>query len=247
MGILFVMPETSPWFSIYNFAPPHFPFCGVLTDHWNADPVDTYTSVFYTMASVILYFMAKKSNSPKAIKNIALIPLLVTFGSVIFHMSFTFVFLVLDFLGIFLLNFYGIGLNYMRLGKMKRKDVIRFSWACTILYAFMMAVVYKAHIHSGLLMVPILFVFFRSEYLCFKREEGVNYKPYLQATVLTLIGYVAFLLEGPPLRLGCEEPWVGKLQLHSIWHFFSAFSMIYVFRFYNQEKLRKSFIEEDDS
>ncbi len=234
------MPESSPWYSLYKFAPPHFPFCGTLNDSWVVDPVDTYTSIFYTFVALFMYFQSKKS--PKVIRNIAWIPFVVTFGSILFHASFTYTFLVADFLGIFYLNFYGIHLNFVRLGKVDKSKVAKMAFGATVIYGILMALLYKAKIHSGLLMVPILFVYLQSEWRCSKIEEGVSYKPYFGAIILAGLGYLAMLVEGPPLRLGClPGPWQGKLQLHTIWHLMSALSMVCVFNFYNQEVLRGKF------
>lgn len=230
------MPESSPWYQLYKFAPPHFPFCGTLTDHWVVDPVDTYTSFFYTLISIYMFYLGK--DSPKLIKRIAWIPLVLTVGSILFHASFTFVFLVADFLGIFFLNFYGIHLNFVRLGKVEKDKVLKLSLAATFIYGILMAAFYQTKIHSGILMIPILFVFLQSEWRCHKIEEGVRYKHYFLATLFSGLGYIAMLVEGPPLRLGClPGPLEGKLQLHTVWHFMSGLSMISVFKFYNQKAL----------
>ncbi len=208
---------------------------------WVLDPIDTYTSVFYLISALFIYREAK--SSPKVLRNIAIIPLFVTFGSVLFHMSFTYTFLVADFLGIFYLNFYGIFLNFRRLKKVSLIRIPLYSFFWTAFYAFLMAISYRYRIHSGLLMIPILGVFLGSEWMCFQREEGVNYRPYLKAFFLIAGGYTAMLIEGPPLRLGClEGPFKGMLQLHSVWHLLSASSMVFVFRFYNQLALRASFL-----
>lgn len=234
------MPESSPWYSLYKFAPPHFPFCGTLTDHWVVDPVDTYSSVLYIFVAIYMAWRAKES--PKIIKRIAWIPLFLTIGSILFHASFTYTFLVADFLGIFFLNFYGIHLNFLRLGKVDASKVLKMSLAATFIYGILMAVLYKAKIHSGILMIPILFVYMQSEWRCSRGEEGVNYKPYFAAIILAGLGYTAMLVEGPPLRLGClPGPWQGKLQLHTIWHLMSALSITNVFEFYNQKAFHKKF------
>lgn len=233
------MIETSPWYKIYQFAPPHFPFCGHMGQGWNADPIDTYSSIFYVIVSLILFKMAKKA--PPILRHIAYVPMVVSVGSVLFHMSFTFVFLVADFLGIFYLNFYGINLNFARLGKVEPSKVAKLSLGGTLLWGFLMAFTYQFKFHSGLLMVPLLFVFLLSEWRCFQRERGVSYKSYGGAFVLCTLGYICMLLEGPPMRIGClPGPLFGKVQLHTLWHLLSASSMIFVFRFYNQAPIKEA-------
>ncbi|GEM_PF-5356828 len=237
------MLKNSPWFELYTFAPPHFPFCDEFNADWVLDPIDTYSSFFYTIVAVIIYFQGK--HSPKALRQMAWIPFFLTFGSILFHMSFTYIFLVADFLGIFFLSFYGINLNFVRLGKVEKTKVIRLSMAGTILYGLLMALLYSIKVHTGLLMLPLLFILIQSEWRCFKLEKEVDYSTYKMALALIVLGYIAMLLEGIPFQLGClEGPFKGKLQLHLIWHLFSAISMVLIFRFYNQEGIRKSFQED---
>lgn len=235
------MPESSPWYHLYQFAPPHFPYCGTIHDGWIIDPVDTFTSFFYSVVAFIIYQQAK--NGPKELKNIAWIPLVVTVGSILFHASFTYTFLVADFLGIFYLNFYGINLNFTRLGKLDKSKIASNALWTTLGYGVLMALMYKLKIHSGLLMIPILGIFIWSEWRCSKIEPDMKYKYYFLAVLLSALGYACMLIEGPPLRIGClPGPLEGKVQLHTIWHLLSAASMVCIFKFYNQETVRKKLL-----
>lgn len=202
------------------------------------DPVDTYTSVFYTIVAYLMYRMAK--GQPKVIRNIAWIPFAVTFGSILFHASFTYTFLIADFLGIFYLNFYGINLNLVRLGRLEESKVAGHALWTTLGYGFLMAVMYKIHLHTGLLMIPILGVFMWTEYKSWKIEPDTRYKYYWLAILFSGVGYIFMLIENPPFRFGCVPgPLYGKLQLHTVWHFMSATSMICIFKFYNQKSITK--------
>lgn len=238
------MQASSPWFSLYHLAPPNFPFCGVMASGWDLDPIDTYSSFFYFIVGFILLKMAK--NSPPLIKNIAYIPFILTLGSILFHMSFTYVFLIADFIGIFYLSFYGISLNLVRLEAMDSSKVVKYSLVATLLWSTVMAVAYPLKIHSGLFMVPLLVTFLSSEWLCSRRHLKVNYRDYFIAVSMCGVGYLCMLLEGPPLRLGClPGEFFEKLQLHAIWHFLSATMMIFVFRFYNQQAIVDSLSEQE--
>lgn len=235
------MPESSPWYQLYKFAPPYFPYCGDFNANWVLDPIDTYSSFFHTIAALVIFYQGK--HSPKVLRQLAWIPLIITIGSILFHMSFTYAFLIADFMGIFFLNFYGINLNFARLRKVDKEKVFRLSLGLSVIYGLMMALTYKARVHTGLLMIPILFILLQSEWRCFKKNKEANYKHYFIAVGLTALGYVAMLLEGPPFRLGCVEGALkGKLQLHLIWHLLSATSIVFIFKFYNQKALRKDFL-----
>jgi len=236
------MQASSPWFSLYRFAPPNFPFCGVMTSGWDVDPIDTYSSVFYLIAGFILLKMAKRS--PPAIRNIAYIPFVLTIGSILFHMSFTYVFLIADFIGIFYLSCYGISLNLSRLGVIDASKIVPYSFVGTLIWSTVMAIAYPLKIHSGLFMVPLLVTFLSSEWLCSKKHPEVNYRDYAIAVFMCSVGYICMLLEGPPFRLGCHPgQFFQKLQLHALWHFLSAAMMIFVFRFYNQKPIIKSLLK----
>lgn len=229
------MPENSPWFQIYSFAPPNFPYCGIHKEGWVHDPIDTYSSIFYLIVSFILLYKAK--SYPVVLKRIAYIPFFVALGSTLFHMSFTFVFLVADFLGIFFLNFYGVSLNLARLKKIELKNVLSLSLLSTFFWGVLMVLVYRFKVHTGILMIPVIVSLTLTEYLCWRKEKNIFYKNYIIAFILCLAGYVCMLLEGVPFRYGCSGAMLGKLQLHSLWHLLSSISMFYIFKFYSQKTI----------
>jgi hypothetical protein len=227
------MNALSPWHSLYSFAPPPFPFCGKIVDGFIADPADTYTSFFYLIIGLLIYLKSKYYN--QSIQNkFYIIPIIITIGSILFHMSFTFVLLMADFIGIFILSFYCIGMNLLRLKKIKCNRFYTRIYCAGFLYTFLMVLNYNIF-HSGLLMIPLLSYAAYLEFKCFKANANINYKYFIISVSSASTGYLFMLLEGKPFHIGCFGT---PYYFHSIWHAMSAICFYYLYLFYDQFNLK---------
>lgn len=228
------MDQLSPWYQLYQFAPPHFPFCGRILNGYIADPVDTFTSIFYFFIGLYLYRMSRRE--PKSIqKHFYIITFIVTLGSILFHMSFSYVLLMADFLGIFILSFYSIGLNLIRLGQIKKDGFYQKVFLAGLLYLVTMVISYQVKFHSGILMIPLILLTLLTEIQAWRKDQQVNYKYLILTTISLSLGYICMLLEGAPFRVGCYQT---AYYLHSFWHLLSALSFVFIFKFYQQFKIQ---------
>jgi hypothetical protein len=227
------MTSLNPWYRLYSFAPPDFPFCGEIVNGFISDPADTYSSLFY-FAVALLLFIKSRSKQFSGQSQFYAIPILITIGSILFHMSFSFVFLMADFFGIFMLTFYCIAMNLIRLKIIGISYFYRRIFIAAALYTSTMIIAYKFHFHSGVLMIPLLIVLAVLENKCFKTNKNIDYKSFIIGCSLAFIGYVFMLLEGKPFHMGCAGT---ALYFHSVWHLFSACSFYYIFLFYQQFNL----------
>ena len=134
------MDTNSPWYELYKLLPTPFPYCGESNNSWVHDTMDTWTSLFYTAVSFWMYYKSKNyRKSP--LGQLYLVPLIITLGSILFHISFTYIFLMADFFGIFTLTFYCLNLNRLRLSEVK-KPIMRQSIIFSSIWIFSMLITY---------------------------------------------------------------------------------------------------------
>ncbi len=228
------MDSLNPWYPLYSYAPPHFPFCGVMSPGYITDPADTYTSFFYLLAAYLIYLKSRSSKGTIQYY-FYLIPVIITVGSLLFHMSFTYIFLMADFIGIFILTFYCLAMNLLRLDQMKTGHFLKKVYAVGFFYMFSMIISYKINIHSGVLMIPPLAYTAYLEIKCFRLHKNIQYKNFLIGCSLAFIGYLFMLFEGIPFHIGCEGT---PFYFHSIWHLLSAISFYFIYLFYEQFNIR---------
>lgn len=227
------MPPSSPWYNLFQFAPPLFPFCGEASSGLLSDPIDVYSSLIYLVVG--LYLLRRERDY--LLRVLGYVPIIIFFGSLFFHMSFTYVGLVFDFLGIIFLNIYGVYLNLYRLQLNRNpKKILWHTVLTTSLYLSIFVTGYFYKIHSGIIMLPLLFALLFSEgQLFLKAEKKSHYKDYIWATLLISAGYVLMLLENRPFFIGCDKSHYSEwLQMHTFWHILSAVSFVYVHRFYKK-------------
>ncbi len=230
------MNPNSPWYSLFMFLPTPFPYCGNSNADWIHDPVDTWSSLVYLLAA---YWMYQKSKSLKdsPLSKMYWIPILITIGSILFHTSFTYIFLMADFFGIYTLNFFCMGLNSMRLGSTNGRHVLLKALCFSMIWTFSMLITHRYALSSGLTMIPPILGTLWLEIRCLKHDTNTRYLNFFIAGFLITGGYIVMLLEGKPWHIGCNGPY---LHLHTWWHLLSAISMIFIFKFYLQFNLRKA-------
>ncbi|TNF25266.1 MAG: hypothetical protein EP319_16590 [Deltaproteobacteria bacterium] len=224
------MNTDSPWYPLFNLLPTPFPYCGESSASWIHDPVDTWSSFLYLVAAYWIYQKSRRlEDSP--LKSFYLIPVIITFGSILFHTSFTYIFLMADFFGIYTLNFFCMGLNRVRLGGTDNRHVFIKSIGFSAIWTFSMLLTHHFKLSSGFTMIPPIITTLILELRCFKSEQNTQYKNFFIAGTFITAGYVMMLLEGKPWHIGCDGQY---MQLHTWWHLLSALSMVFIFKFYLQ-------------
>lgn len=231
------MDVNSPWYSLYQLMPTPFPYCGESNPHWIHDPMDTWSSLFYVLVSIWIYRKSKAYRS-SALGQMYLIPLLISVGSILFHMSFTYIFLMADFFGIFTLNFYCLNLNRLRLSGTQNSSILTQSILFSSIWVLSLLMTFSLKLSSGLTMIPPILVTLWLELRCYKSEKKSSYVNFWPAVFFIITGYIFMLLEGKPWHMGCFGP---VLHFHTLWHFFSAVSIVFIFKFYLQFSVTNRF------
>lgn len=191
--------------------------CGVI-----AAPADTWSNLFYFAAA--FYLLRQPGRSSKLLGGcVAFIGL----TSFIFHASYTFLFQVGDYAGMFCLVWVLFGLNLRRAGK--DASLLALGAGGTIAST---AVLVLAH-NMGFPVQPVFALHLAALILseAFVAKRSTDYRWFLGALALSAAGFACWMLDYT--RVWCD-PNDHLWQGHAAWHLLTALSFLPLARFYRQ-------------
>src|SRR6476469_2090017 len=95
---------SSPWYTLSEMRRPNVKWCEGQNNSWIIEPANTWSNLAYLIVGFILLQKARKDQS-KGLKAYGPVLIALAFCSGIFHTSYTFVFQILDFFGMYLLTY----------------------------------------------------------------------------------------------------------------------------------------------
>jgi hypothetical protein len=131
----------------------------------------------------------------------------------------------------FLMTGLFISLNFNRLKILKKKNILKFYLGSTFFFGALVILFYLTYIPiQSLVALQALFLI-GSEVKMSKHLSFSEYKPFLISVAFILIAVTFSVLD--VTRTMCD-PHNHYFQGHAIWHFFSAISLGFAFKFYSQ-------------
>ncbi|MCB1177769.1 MAG: ceramidase domain-containing protein [Leptospiraceae bacterium] len=211
-----------PW---GGFRPPTIKFCEENLCSYVSQPANSFSNIgFIVVGLYILYQNRLDKNSRLNMFGYASI--LLGVSSFLYHASFSFLMEFFDLSSMYLLTGLMISLNINRIipiSKIFMYSVYGFIMfvSMTLLYNFKPYGIMIFTLH-------IVTLLFTELYLYFKNKEIVYFNYYI-AIGLFVLAYIVWLLD--LFRIVCY-PNNHFIQGHAIWHFLTAFSSLYLYRFY---------------
>ncbi len=225
------LPPGCPW---STFAPPHIKYCEENLCSWIVAPSNTWSNLGYIIIGIWLW---KKLAREKTGLVTLFGPAILGTGiaSFAYHASYTFMFQVLDFMGMYLFSGLLLTLNLVRLNWVSRRLAIPTYAACVLAGTLPFLVTSGAAgrsifgIQVGLSMASEIYLFLRS------RAAGlnVNYAPYWKTLGIFVVAYSAWWIDTG--NIWCI-PSNHLLQGHAVWHLTNAFCFVTIATFYRQFK-----------
>ena len=228
--ILNALPKDSPWYSWAKIAPPNVDWCETNLSGYISEPANTWSNLFYLVLTILLI---KESQKIKNIELKKIVPAIFLMGlfSFIYHASFNFFTQFFDFLGMFLMINFFIGLNLVRLKKLKSDAFNKFYLFSNIFFSALVVIFYIVHVPiQSLVIIQALFLIF-SELTLKKMEPETLYKNFAIAICFILSAATFSILDVS--RVLCS-PDNHYFQGHATWHLLSAISLFFAFKFYGQ-------------
>jgi hypothetical protein len=223
------LPTNHPWYFMSSRGLPNVKWCEETLMGWITEPANTWSNLAFLIVGWIIFSQAKKSKNV-FLKYFAVAAILCGLGSGLYHASYNFIFQVGDFLGMYLIFFLPLLLNVQRLGIQIKKPLVTYS-ALVVLYTVLTVIFYYQNIPIQLLIVSILIAIIGTEFILYNKNRAPNYTNFFLSLMSLGIGATFSALD--VTRTVCD-PQNHIFQGHATWHLFSALTIYFNFKFYQE-------------
>jgi hypothetical protein len=219
-----------PWSELSSWMLPNVKWCEAQQCSWIVEPLNTWSNFSYIILGFIMWYLARKEGS----KTMALFgPSAIACGSFsfLYHMSYTFVFQVGDFLGMYIFTGLICLLNMRRLGWISVENQVKYFLAFIVFFTALTPVVHFLGLPiQGIVFIHVIF-FIWSE---FKLRNLNKFKPNYKWLYLGLF-FIIIAISNTLLDLTrtiCDPH--GWYQGHAVWHLLSAIAVACTYPFFRQ-------------
>jgi hypothetical protein len=203
---------------------PNNCFCEKIYFNQTAQPVNSFTNIFYLYAGMMILFSLKKWDLFSIVY--AYIVILLGIGSYFYHASMTFFGMYLD---VFFMYVYILFLIIFLLYKTRILKKYPAIWIYSILLIFSGIFLYQSPLLRrflfGFYVILTIFVFFKV-----KNQISLKPKYFYIALLLFTISYGIWLLDYYKILCNPES----LIQGHGIWHTIDSFVIYYLYLFFKE-------------
>lgn len=227
-----------PWYELSEWAKPNVKWCEEQVCGWIVEPANTWSNLSFIAFALAMAYMARNDSKGRATRYFAPAALLVGLTSFLYHMSYTFVFQVLDFTGMFIFCYLIITLNARRAGRLSAESQPKWYWGMVIGSTLLIPLLHWARIpYQGLILLLILCAIGSEAALHLrdrrKRYPVPSYK-FWWLTIGTMAASFTFsLLDVTRVLCDPSNHW---FQGHAMWHVLNGLALFWLFLFYRQFK-----------
>ena len=221
-----------PWYALSELRTPNVDWCEAQRCAWIVEPANTWSNLAYLAVAIALFAAARRSRVAE-LRAFAPAAAAVGVASFVYHASYTFVFQVLDFAGMYVFGYLLLSLNLVRLGALSRARW-RLRWVQLVLATTLATVGLD---FAGLPIQGIVVVLIAAIIATELRVRGAPDRPRPDRRAFAL--GIALLAAGSVFSaLDLTRTWCIPshpfLQGHAIWHVLSALSLAAVFVHYHR-------------
>jgi hypothetical protein len=199
------------------------------------NPADTWSNLAYIAFGLWMMREARRGGR----RDLALFgPASIAVGvfSGAYHASYTWMLQFFDFVGMFLFCFLVLTRNAERLGWIGAERRLAFYLGGVAGMSALVPLLFEAGLPIQGLVLALILVMVGQEAVLWRREGGrAPYRHYLGALALPTAAAVCSLLD--VTRVWCD-PTNHWIQGHAAWHLLSAASLVMLFRFYEEGRLK---------
>jgi hypothetical protein len=225
-----------PWYDItVTQGAPNIKWCEETLCQWISEPANTWSNLGYLFVGVLLTFIAFKHKHSFNLKQFGPIIFFMGAMSLFYHLSNFYGSQILDFIGMFFFVGWAIGMNFIRLGKLKEKNLIYFNLIFGIFFTLVMHLMYVTGIRFQSLILLSGITIIVTELLAAGKPK-VDYKWFIASVVSVIIAFGFSLSDGK--RIWCTPENHGWFsQGHAVWHWIASFTMFAIYKHYSQTAL----------
>lgn len=225
-----------PWHSITEAqGAPNIKWCEETLCQWVSEPANTWSNLGYLIVALLITFIAFKNNHNKSLKQFGPIIFFMGAMSFFYHQSNFYGSQILDFIGMFFFVGWAMGMNLIRLGKMKEKFLIPFNLSVAIVLTIIMHVMYITGVKFQMLVLFAGFFILTTEIMAQKKLKS-DVRWFWVSIAILVLAFSFSISDGQ--RLWCvpeNHGWFS--QGHALWHWTAAIAMFTIYKHYSQSKL----------
>ncbi|MFP5384610.1 MAG: ceramidase domain-containing protein [Bacteriovoracia bacterium] len=225
-----------PWHSITESqGAPNIKWCEETLCQWISEPANTWSNLGYLIVAVIMTYLAIKKKEPFNLKIFGPIIFFMGAMSFYYHLSNFYGSQILDFVGMFFFVGWAIGMNFIRLDKLKSEKLVPFVLVFSLLMTGIMHWMYLTNIKFQMLVLISGIIILITEIAAQKKQH--NHMKWFWTTIGILIVAFGFSISDGQ-RLWCSPKNHGWFsQGHALWHWTAAIGMFTIYKHYSQEVL----------
>lgn len=228
-----------PWHSITESqGAPNIKWCEETLCQWISEPANTWSNLGYLIVALSITYISFKNRHSFNLKQFGPIIFFMGAMSFFYHQSNFYGSQILDFIGMFFFVGWAMGMNLIRLGKLKPQFLIPFNLTVGILFTISMHVMYLTGVkYQGLILIAGIFILV-TEILAQKKFPA-EAKWFWTSIAVLIVAFGFSISDGQ--RLWCvpeNHGWFS--QGHALWHWTAAIAMFTIYKHYSQPRLLQS-------
>jgi len=226
-----------PWHDITETTgAPNIKWCEETLCQWVSEPANTWSNLGYIVAGIIITYLAYKNKHNANLKQFGVIVIFMGAMSLFYHQSNFYGSQLLDFIGMFFFVGWAIGMNLIRMGKVKSNQLIWFNLGLASVLLLLVHAMYVSNLKFQVLVLISGLVIIATE-IMIKKITVVKYNWYFATLFFLIVAYGFQYSDGK--RLWCNPSHHGWFsQGHAMWHWVACIAMVTMYKFYSQSALK---------
>lgn len=226
-----------PWYDITEqTGAPNIKWCEETLCQWVSEPANTWSNIGYMVFGLVCLYLAFKNKHNKQMKQYGPIIFVMGAMSFFYHQSNFYGSQILDFLGMFFFIGWVIGMNLIRLGRIKSHQLIWFNLSLGTVLVVLMHAMYVEGLKYQIIILLAGFIIIATEIMA-RKVVQIHYHWFAASLVILVIAFGFSIADGQ--RIWCnptEHGWFS--QGHAMWHWIASIAMITIYLHFSQAALK---------
>lgn len=221
-----------PWYSITESqGAPNIKWCENTLCQWISEPANTWSNLGYMIVGLLITYLAFKKKENFNLKQYGPIIFFMGAMSFFYHLSNFYGSQILDFVGMFFFVGWAMGMNLIRLEKLKENRLLVFN---LILGTALTVILHGMYVTGIKFQAIVLFagIFIIVTEIMAQKKNPSEYKWIVISVALLIVAFGFSISDGQ--RLWChpdEHGWFS--QGHALWHWTASLAMFTIYKHYS--------------
>ncbi len=226
-----------PWYEITEkTGAPNIKWCEETLCQWVSEPALTWSNLGYLIVGLFVLYLGIKNKHNAHMKQFGPIIFFMGAMSFFYHQSNFYGSQILDFVGMFFFVGWAIGMNLIRLSKIKANQLVWFNLSLASVYTVAMHAMYVTDIKFQVIVLISGFIILATEFMA-RNVVKVKYNWFITTILVLIVAFGFSISDGQ--RIWCDPTQHGWFsQGHAIWHWVAAIGTLTIYFHYSQPALK---------